>query len=366
MPVIADQVFPEEITCYEATVYCQQLIPYYMFADEPDSLLQTLDFWEDNCGSAEPIRRVRILASIWDDVFTEKIYDTRLIDDLAWRYDPDRERAQQEGDYDDLGAGSVASVVDFLAGAPAFDVFTADLADQLLPHTVQGGLEAFFCLFFSGQTDKAFALLENGALESTELHRRYHLALSGLTIPTWRDFWGMTGSFWRPMNDLGSVGNHAGCGLFAGRQWPRWVSRFEISLRLGRAAEPYWVETHDFIGLSDRYSELNLMIEAGPTLLRSGRMRLDLLVGGSMGSLSPFKDEDDIILTTFHGHLGTGLHIDLGRFESWFLEIDGRREWISDPPENGSDLGGDAWNARISLGFFLKSRNEQKLEKLGR
>ena len=360
-------IFSDDATCYEATTFSQQFIPYYMFNDEPDSLLETIHFWESNCGSAEPIRRFRILASIWDDAFTEDLYDTRLIDDLVWLYDPARLRAQEDGEYSHLGKGGVASVVDFFADAAGFDAFTADIADQLLPHMDQGSVEQFFCLFYSRRTDQAFALLDGEALVETELYRRYHLELSDLKRPTWRDFWGLTSGYWRPMGKLGRVGNHTGCGLFAGRRWSRCTSRIELSLRLGRAAEPYYVITHDFWGQSDRYGGVKVMFDTGPTLMRIGnRTRLDLLFGGGAEALNPFKDEETIVLTTFQGHLGAGLHVDLGRSESWFLELDWRREWISDPPEEGTVLGGDAWNIRFSLGFFLKSRDERRLEGLGR
>ena len=368
-PVFADEtasgIFPENATCYDATALCQQFVQYYMYNDEPDSLLETIDYWELNCGSAEPIRRARILAAIWDGAFTEDLYDTRLIDDLAWRFDPDRIKAQEDRSYADLGTGRVASVVDFFADAPGFDSFTVDIADQLLPYVVKGSPEEFFCLFYSGRSDQAFAMLENGALEGTELHRRYHWKLSELPIPEWRDFWGLTSSFWRPMTALDRVGSHTGLGLFAGRRWPHWVGRIELSLRLGRATEPYFVETSDFSGFSDRYGGLILLLDTGPTLLKTDRTRLDFLVGGSVEALNPFRDEEDIVLTTYHGHVGAGVHIDMGPQRAWFLELDGRREWISDPEEEGTYLGGDAWNVRISLGFFLKSGNEQQRAKLG-
>ena len=45
------------------------------------------------------------------------------------------------------------------------------------------------------------------------------------------------------------------------------------------------------------------------------RTRLDLLFGGGAEALNPFKDEETIVLTTFQGHLGAGIHVDLGRNE---------------------------------------------------
>ena len=111
---------------------------------------------------------------------------------------------------------------------------------------------------------------------------------------------------------------------------------------------------------------LSLALEAGPSLWRSGRMGLDLLAGGGAETLSPFRDREDIVLTSFRGHVGAGIHVDLGRDNSWFLGLDWRREWLSDPDERGTDLGGDAWTARLSVGLYVKSRDERRLEGLGR
>ena len=197
-----------------------------------------------------------------------------------------------------------------------------------LRHEVKGITWHRFRLRQDESGYQAFVLLDGDALEGTELYRRYHLELSELPVPAWHDFWGATGSFWRPMAGLGRVGNHFGTGVFAGRQWPHWVSRADISLRLGRAAEPYLVKTSNFIGMSDRYGGLSLMLETGPSLWRSGRARIDLLAGGSVETLTPFKDEKDIVLTTFHGNLGAGLHVDLGQDKAWFMELDWRREWV--------------------------------------
>lgn len=359
-------LFPEDVTCFQATSLSQQFIPYYMVSDEPDSVLMMIDFWEVNCGSAEPLRRIRILASIWDDAFTEDLYDSRLIEDLAWRFDPARSAAQGAGDYGDLGRGNVASVVDFYADAEEFDEFTVDLADQLLPHAESGTEEQFFCLFYSGRTTEAFALLAGPELEGTELHRRYHRALSGLKPSVWKDFWGVSGGFRRSMAGLGRVGNHATVGLFVGRQWPRWSVQTGLSLRLGRADEPYWVSSEDFDGLSDRYGGMGLFVEVGLRLLDTGPIRHELLLGGAAEALSPFKNEKDLVLTTFHGYAGWSARYAPGPDAAWFADLDLYREWISDPAEEGTDLGGDAWNVRLSLGFNLVSDADRRLTALGR
>ena len=57
------------------------------------------------------------------------------------------------------------------------NAFTADVADQLLPHQEADSPQEFFCLFYSGRTDEAWALLRGPQLEDTELYARYRQTL---------------------------------------------------------------------------------------------------------------------------------------------------------------------------------------------
>lgn len=364
-PVPVPELFAEDITCRNATEIAQQFVPYFMVWDEPDSLLATLDWWQTNCGSCEPIRRTRMLAAIWDDAFTEEMYDTRVIDDLAWRYSEDRLEAQRTRRYSNIGWGNVASLVDFTPGAADYDAFTEDVADQLLPHVVPDSVEEFLCLFYSGRPDTAFALLRDGVLEGTELHERYFAEMEAIDVPAYRDFWGVSWGWRRAMGDLGDLGNQQTLSVFAGRRWTRWSIDLGLGVRLGRADEPYYVRDGGFYGFSDRYAGVNLAVDVGYALARFGPVYWDAVIGGAIEALNPFQNEEDLVLTMAHGSLGTALRYEPRSDPRWFAAADWRRTWISDPPEEGTDLGGHAWSVRLALGFYLQHGEQKKLNALG-
>jgi hypothetical protein len=364
-PVPVPELFAEDITCRAATEIAQQFVPYFMVWDEPDSLLATLDWWQTNCGSCEPIRRTRMLAAIWDDAFTEDMYDTRVIEDLAWRYHPDRLEAQRTHRYNNIGWGNVASIVDFTPGAADYDAFTEDIADQLLPHVAPDSVEEFFCLFYSGRPDTAYAMLRGPLLENTELYARYHDELAALDVPVYRDFWGAGWGWRRAMGDLGDLGSQQTLNVFAGRRWTRWAIEGGLGVRLGRADEPYYVTDGDFYGFSDRYAGVNLALDIGYALARFGPVTWDAVVGGAIEGLTPFQDQEDLVLTAAHGSLGTALRLEPRADARWFATADWRRTWISDPPEEGTDLGGHAWSVRLALGFYLQHGEVKKLNALG-
>ena len=364
-PAELPALFGEEVSCYEATLISQQFVPFFMVYDEPDSLLWTLDWWEMNCGSAEPIRRTRLLAAIWDGVFSEELYDSRLIDDLVWRYDPKRIEAQYSGGYVRPEWGSVASTVDFTGDPIAFDDFTADVADQLLPHQEADSLEEFFCLFYSNRPDEAWALLRSPALEDTELAARYREALDNLVVPGYRDYWGGSWGYRRAQGDLADLGHQQTLGLFAGRSANRWFFEAGLSVRLGRSSRPYLVRTDEFYGLSDRYAGVSLYGDVGLTLKRFDRLAWNVFVGGAVEGLSPFREADDIVLTSGRFSVGSGvryLHTPASR---WFVGADWRQAWISDPAEDGTDLGGRVWQARVTLGFYWTAWETTRRKLLG-
>lgn len=364
-PPAPPELFAEEISCYGATVLSQQFIPYFMFNDEPDSLLWTLDWWEQNCGSAEPIRRMRILSAVWDGAFSEDLYDSRLIDDLSWRYAPERLDAQKRGGSVRPSYGSVASSVDFTGDPIAFDDFTADVADQLLPHQAPGTPEEFFCLFYSGRTDEAWALLRGPDLEGTELYERYHATLEELVPPGYRDYWGVSWGYRRALGDLAALGHQQTLGLFVGRSAHRWFVEGGLAVRLGRADEPYYVRENDFYGFSDRYGGVSVRADVGLTLKHSGPWAWNVFVGGAVEALSPFRDQDTIVLTTGEFSTGTGLRYIASPTSRWFANLDWRYSWLSDPREDGTDLGGETWQARLALGFYWTAWQADERERLG-
>lgn len=364
-PTEPPALFDDEISCYEATLISQQFVPFFMVYDEPDSLLWTLDWWETNCGSAEPIRRMRLLAAIWDGAFSEELYDSRLIDDLMWRYDPKRTEAQKSGGYVRPSWGSVASTVDFTGEAVAYDEFTVGVADQLLPHQPSGSLEEFFCLFYSGRPDEAWALLRGPELEDTELYARYREALDELVIPGYRDYWGVSWGYRRALGGLADLGHQQTLGAFAGRNGRRWFAETGLSVRLGRASEPYLVRTEDFYGFSDRYAGVSLYGDVGLTLKRFDSLAWNVFIGAAVEGLSPFREADDIVLTTGRFSTGTGVRYLRTPASRWFAGADWRYSWISDPQEGGTDLGGQTWQARVTLGFFWTPWEASRRKLLG-
>ncbi len=332
-------------TCVELEQIYYQEIPRNVYNDEPDRLYELVIYLSEKCEFGEPLGRLRILASIWDGNFEEIIYGYDVIDWLADRYDPAKlPKAGTERE--------------------AFDTFTTDFANQMLPHAPPGSLEEFFCLFYAGNTAEAWLLLQSDDLDDTWLRYYYNEEIeiiSEVNIPRMVTvYWGQ----WQPGGDLEFVDKKQLIGASAERWWRQWFGRFVMEVRVGRAGEPYFVNSGGFVGRSDRWDAILLGVEAGGAVWRQGPHLAELFAGLGYDTVLPFQGED-LNLASYNVSLGAGYRMYLTNSQKWFLKADGRYEIIGSRNDGGTNLGGSAFSLRLGLGMALGKNMETRLKSLG-
>lgn len=342
---IQDPAWGEGCTLLTAAVYHQ--VPGLFYEDRADSLLTLLDRWESYCGPDEVIGRTLILGAIWDGAFGEDLYDARVIDDLV----------QRGAQFRDDAPATPARA--------AYDSFTVDLANQLLPHQPAGSLEEFFCLFYSGRTAEAWALADNGDLAGTDLvyYRDRRLILLGDQPSRLR--LAMSVGNWYPVGDLEFVGPKPLLGLMASWWEELWFGRLVGEWRPGRTDVPYWTEHDGGVYLSDRWDALLLGGEAGRRLLGGDDWRLDVFAGVGVDMVKPLGGSKDV-LAALHVSIGGGIRYDLGPERRWYLGCDLRSETVGDRNGDAVNLGGDAWSVRFVMGRIMTSSDQDTVELLGR
>jgi len=322
--------------CGAVSLEAYGTIPLLFFDDQPDSLIGVLIRWEQACGPQEVTERTRILAAIWDGNFDESLYDPGIIDDLV-AYAP---RVAREPDLDEADPRT------------RYDAFTRDLADQLLPHTDQGSLESFFCLFYSGRTAEAWTLLRSDTLQVTELARLYRNELEILDTPKPTTVITITGGGWSPGGNQAFVGDKTLAGAMVGLRGHDWLGRAVLEMRIGRSARPYVAPVAGEDRPSDRFDAALAVLEAGRIIRLGDHVQWDLFGGLGVDAVKPFK-ADDLTLNAFHAEVGTGLRLLLGPDRLWLLGVDGRREWVTDRNDAGTPMGGSAWSLRVAVGIQL-------------
>lgn len=331
--------------CTDVKAAAYREVPRFVLKDRPDLLYEFVLYWENRCPTTETVFRTLLLGSIWDGGFDEDLYDEDVIEYLIDRFDPPAKSKNP-------------------SLRKEFDKFTSSWADQLLPHVPQQSLEAFFCLFYSGKTDEAWALLKSEDLEETWLRFYYDEEMSYLSkndpVPTLA----VTGGGWWPSGNLEFAGEKPLVGLLTGVRWPHWLLRFVFEVRVGRTTEPYWVNEGEYFGRSDRFDAILIGAEGGRILGRKGRHGLEVFGGVGLDAVKPFQDED-FMLTSLNLNLGLGYRLFLGKNQNWVLGADLRHEWIGERNENADSMSGQAWSLRFSLGFLFEEGKNRRLKGLG-
>lgn len=322
------------------------LVPRLVVQDRPDLLAGFLQFWEDRCGSSEPVTRTRLLAAIWDGAFDEGLYDEGILADLDdWEFrDPE-----------------LLSV-----GRRGFDDFTVVFADQLLPHQPADSLPEYFCLLYSDRADEAAALLAGPALDRSWL--RWYVehpdgaqggeVITAAAAPASASPGPgeagpatvlLTVGTWRPRGDVSLAGSHVLVGAVIEQRLGPWFVRVPVEVRLGRTDRPYQVDQDGVRGRSDRFDAVYAGVEAGRPLAHAGPAWLEGFVGLGYDGIRPFR-EQDVMLATLNLNLGLGLRWQApGR--PWVLGLDGRREWLGTRNEGPDSLAGGAWSLRLGAGL---------------
>lgn len=355
----------QEGDCWDFSRHVYLTVPDLVYEGQRDSLFHLVQDWQDQCGFSEPALRLTILSAIWDEAFDESIYDIGILDALIWRYDEGRRR-NVSGEVDpDWAPGGIASPADFAFGIEDFDAFTTDFADQLLPHMPDDSLERFFCLFYSGRQDQAWAMLEGHALTGTDLRWYHQRELSLLRKPVPRQILAFYGGQYVPRGNALYFGDHASFAVSLGLRKDRLLLRGLVELRPGRARYPYYVDHEGVTGTSDRFNNLLLGVEVGREIISWHRHRVDVFGGIAYDSISPFQDED-FELWTISLLYGVGYRVELGQSRRWLLGFDYRGERAGGRNSDGVDLDGGSTTWRLSLGFVLGQDRGNRLTGLGR
>ncbi len=335
----------DSYTCKELEPIYYREIPRNVYNDEPDRLYELVIYLAEKCDFGEPLGRVQILASIWDGNFEEIIYGYDVVDWLADRYDPAKKPA----------AGS---------DRERFDTFTTDFANQMLPHAAAGTVEEFFCLFYSGNTNGAWQLLQSNSLEDTWLKYYYDEEIeiiSNQSVPRMvTAYWGQ----WMPRGDMEFVDSKQVIGgSFEG--WSeQWFGRVLLEFRGGRAGAPYRVNSEGLQGRSDRWNAVLLGVEFGGSVWRQGPHLAEVFAGIGYDGVLPFKGED-LTLATYNLSLGAGYRMHLTSSRRWFVKADGRYEIMGNRNAGGTNLGGSALSVRMGLGLALGKNMKPRLKTLG-
>ncbi len=344
------------LDCKDVSFNCFDLVPRFFYENKPDSVFAMLDYWEKMCGPAEALTRSRILALIWNDSFDETIYDDTVLEDLIrFHWDPEGE------DFPSWNAAPTypPTLVEYTPGYPDYNTFTADLADQLLPHTDSRSLEELFCQFYAGDVDSLFVRLRRPAYRDTDLRRYYDQDLARLRDMADIEVAAYAG-LWKPRDGLRALESHPTVGGLLGYRKHRFLARFLAEYRFLGVDREYIIHDGGEFPSTTHYTSFYIGLESGVSLLRTRHHGVDVFAGLGYDALQPFADEKTT-RGALNTSIGAGYRLYWGLGVNRFVGLDWRLDKVGYETNAYNDLSGTAWSLRLSFGLGGDDYRDRRL-----
>ncbi len=289
------------VGCLEMSLTTMRQLPRLFMVGRADSAGALLEFWEQACGSLEPILRGKRLAEIWTGTFHEDEVDgTTLAELLAW---PPPKDSAQDMDFSTSTERSPSVERsplqvyrhDLQAQQLCYDTFTSWLAARLQPSMDPGSTAELICHHYATAGDLISQLGREPYAHSRL--RKVYVEEALQARWRWHSGWALyagIASEWLQGSDRTAyplLGFRFG---FQGRR--RWV-RASVELGGGVTSEAprFWVAPVDSVE-EWRRTDSALALEFGRSLVVSWHHTLDLGVGVGYGArlYHPVRDFEAI------------------------------------------------------------------------
>jgi len=328
------------LNCVDITLNSSQLIPDFYYENKMDSLVIVLNYWERKCGLCEPIMRIKILLSIYDDNFNENIYDENVIDYIL--------AYNTEIYYSPWSENAYLNYVD-----ESFNAFTHILASDLLKNNEEENLPTLFQKYYLQDNYPIFKELKSDLYNDTYLKRYYQNALAK-TLDLGESNLGIITGYWIPTGKNKLLGNHPLLGFQVGLIRFRYMYNLTFAFRFLESKEKYQIRYKGDLIETSHFLSGYIGIDAGRELYRSLRHKMDLLGGiafDGFDTIKSSKEKKGKSINSLNLNLGIGYKFYLADYGVKNIGIQIRYNFVNYKNANGTDLSGNTISLRLIYGF---------------
>ena len=229
-----ERLVKTQLSCEQIALRSSELFPYYMESGMMDSAGMLLTFWNEKCGNTEPVYRANLLMVLQMHYFNEDMVDNYFLQRLnAYEYRLNTINYQQLYIYNYNLSG-----FDYVPVGGVFDIWTKRMATDLLEYYQPGDVEYLICLFYSGQTELAYTLINQEPYASTAPGIIYATKLDeALRLPMYSmSFYAST---WIPDGQLSAIGVHPEIGMSYGIKFKENSFDLVFGIKFINAPKPY-------------------------------------------------------------------------------------------------------------------------------
>ncbi len=362
-PIELDKLMTRRsLNCNDIYFNCSLLIPRYFSEQRYDSVAVLLDYWEQRCGLNQALLKTKLLVAIHQGEFNESLYDDQIIESLL---------------YEQFYLRTVESIraaprrahlplFDF-PGDEEFNAFTGTLARNILLEKNTRGLTHYFAEAYAGNVDSLFLKLEAPAFANTRLREYYGRKLAN-TLQMGEGHLSVWAGYWSPRGANRILGNHPLLGFQLGLKNDGWLYGFAVQFSFLNARQSYTVRHEGELVATKHFFGGFIGLEGGKELWRSQRSEIDALAGigwDGFDALTSKKNETAKTINSLNLNLGLGVRRFLKPYESGYIGVEGRYNFVNYASNGGSDLSGNTITLRVVYGWLGNARKNSRLRAFG-
>jgi len=280
----------KQLDCGDIALNSSLLFEKYFYAGLSDSALAILEYWENRCGSREPLLRAKLLyAAVYGDLNDVIMKDMNMSHLTIFSH---RVRMINTRNY--IEYENYKSYFGFVPPNQEFDKFALKAFQELVSKYQEGTKEHVVFDYFSGNIRTVPELIRTNAFVGSELSAQFEETISNyVQMPEFN--MALVAGYWAPTGALKAVGNHAEMGFVMGSKSGKMNYDVVMILKFLNAPEPYMARRGKNLPLEPTRHFFGGYIgfEVGRDVWAKQRHELQLTAGAGLDGFDVFEENKD-------------------------------------------------------------------------
>jgi hypothetical protein len=254
-------------------------------------------------------------------------------------------------------------------GLGSLDSLIRMMAEDAAALTDEGSYLQLLCYYYASDYERLFEAIRSLSYERTPLQHAYLERVSEVVRtegqPTYH--YSFYSGIWVPSGQNELLGSHMGVGATFGLIQRGWQLDGNFGYRFISSKDDYDVMQDGSLRSTHTFSDLFLGVDLSHELIHFAGFELDALGGigyEGLNAIASRNEEETKWLSTLNLNLGGRLKYYINAFQTIYIGVDTRYNWLDWNNEGGTALSGDAITVMFTLGFYPKPLYKQILEGL--
>ena len=353
---------PEKCSIYHYNF--ERQTPRLYNDNQTDSILDVIDFIKTECGPTNDLEITRLLLLAEQGRFDDSLIGKSTIPGMIW-YRTMQEYLEMRERWGDLLGGS--QPIDNTH--ENFTEFNTELARNVSLKEDIAPTGRLFGLFYVGDFDSAFSLIQSPDFAETRLRKRYDNYIGEVRsmFPGCANVCFSVGS-WIPRGNNKLLGNHPEIGFQVGGEENLWRADLILGYRFVSAKNKYQVDSLGVVVSTNKYYDVLIGMDAGLKFIDNSKYSADLFAGLGYDMLCSIKEAGDPDEIMIHGSpavsIGLRQRIFLDQRNGMYLGGIIRLSYTDYSNSRGTDLSGASLNVSLICGWSFNETMNQFLRKL--